>query len=309
MQTTQKIIPCLWYDDNAEEAVELYTSLFKNSHVSHTQRYGKEGFEIHKRPEGSVMSIDFELGGYSLVAMNGGPIFQFTPAISLYATLETRQEIDTVWNGLLDTGGTVMMPLDTYPWSERYGWIRDKFGLTWQISLGSLHDVGGQTLTPSFLFTGQQHGKAEAAIHEFTTLFPDARIHGIAHYPDTPENNANGSANTVMHGQFYLFNETFMAMDSAYDHGFTFNEAFSLQVFCDTQAEIDRYWQALSHVPEAEQCGWLKDRYGISWQIVPRQLVNLLADPNPNKSEAVMRAFMPMKKLDIATIQTAYDQA
>jgi predicted 3-demethylubiquinone-9 3-methyltransferase (glyoxalase superfamily) len=163
MPVVQKITPCLWFDDQAEEAVAFYTSIFKNSKVVAVSRYGEAGKEIHGRPAGSVMTVAFELEGQTFTALNGGPVFKF-------------------------------------------------------------------------------------------------------------------------------------------------NEAVSLQVDCQTQAEVDQYWKKLSEGgdPSAQQCGWLKDRYGLSWQIVPRVLIEMLMDPDAGKSQRVMTAMLRMKKIDIEELRRAF---
>ena len=160
----QKITPCLWFDNQAEEAAIFYTSIFKNSRIERITRYGKEGFEIHGRPEGTVMTAEFELDGQTFTALNGGPIFKF-------------------------------------------------------------------------------------------------------------------------------------------------NEAVSFQVHCETQEEVDYYWEKLSEGGDknAQQCGWLKDKYGLSWQVVPRVLSEHLSDPDPEKSQRTMKAMLQMKKIDIEKIKRAYD--
>ena len=163
MPPMQRITPCLWFDDQAEQAAKFYTEVFKNSRIKKISRYGKEGYEIHHRPEGSVMTVEFELDGQTFTALNGGPIFKL-------------------------------------------------------------------------------------------------------------------------------------------------NEAISLQVDCATQEEVDYYWEKLSEGGDenAQQCGWLKDRYGLSWQIVPRALLEMLNDPDAKKSQRVMAAMLRMKKIDIETLKRAY---
>lgn len=164
MPSLNKISPCLWFDDQAEAAVNFYTGIFPNSTIKQVSRYGEAGKEFHRRSPGSVMAIAFELDGQPFTALNGGPVF-------------------------------------------------------------------------------------------------------------------------------------------------TFNEAISFQVECDTQAELDHYWDSLAAGGDAraQQCGWLKDRFGVSWQIVPRILAGLTSDPDDVRSQRVVAALMPMKKLDIAELQRAYD--
>jgi predicted 3-demethylubiquinone-9 3-methyltransferase (glyoxalase superfamily) len=155
-----------------------------------------------------------------------------------------------------------------------------------------MKDVG-QKFSPCLLFTNEQAGKAEQAIQFYTSVFDDSSVNGILKYTA----NDPDVEGTVKHAQFKLGNEVFMAMDSSLAHAFSFNEAVSFVVNCKTQEEIDYYWDKLSAVPEAEQCGWLKDQFGVSWQIVPSILGELMSDPS--RSEKVVKAFMQMKKFDI----------
>ena len=295
-----KIVPCLWFDHQAEEAAQFYASLFQDSGIDEISRYGKEGFEIHGQPEGRVLTVAFHLAGYKLVALNGGPHFSFTPAISLFVVLESEAEVDALWQRLGE-GGSVLMPLQGYEWSPKFGWLNDRYGLSWQIMLGKRADVG-QTITPALFFVGPQSGKAEAAIEFYTSVFSGSTIDGILRW----EGDGPDPAGTVKHAQFRLAGETFMVMDSAHDHQFGFTEAISFMVYCDTQDEIDYFWTAMSAVPQAEQCGWLKDRFGVSWQILPSILLELMSDPDRTKSGRVMTALLGMKKLDIARLKAAH---
>jgi len=124
MTTIQKISPCLWFDNQAEEAAKFYVSVFKNSKILKIARYGKEGHEIHGRPEGSVMTVDFEIEGQRFTALNGGPDFKFTEAISLQVYVETQEELDEYWAKLTEGGDES---------AQQCGWLKDKFGLSWQI--------------------------------------------------------------------------------------------------------------------------------------------------------------------------------
>lgn len=300
---TQKIVPHLWFDDQAEEAATFYTSLFAESSIGTITHYTKEGFEFHGRLEGSVMTVEFELSGYQFVGLNGGPHFQFTPAISFFVVCETEEEIDTLWQKLAD-GGSVLMPLDKYEWSERYGWLEDRYGLSWQLSLGHLEDVG-QKITPSLLFVGDQAGRAEEAVTFYTSVFDDAEVTEMYHYGagvDEPEG-------LVKHAQFRLNGEQFMATDSTLEHPFTFNEAISLLIQCETQEEIDHFWETLTQGgdPNAQQCGWLKDAFGVSWQVAPTILHEMLQDPDTEAVARVTGAFLQMKKFDIQALEDAYE--
>lgn len=120
----QKISPCLWFDDNAEDAVNFYVSVFKDSNIGNVTRYGKEGYDIHKKKEGSVMTIDFEIEGQKFLALNGGPIFKFNEAISFQIYCDTQEEIDYYWDKLTEDGDKN---------AQVCGWLKDKFGVSWQV--------------------------------------------------------------------------------------------------------------------------------------------------------------------------------
>jgi predicted 3-demethylubiquinone-9 3-methyltransferase (glyoxalase superfamily) len=157
---------------------------------------------------------------------------------------------------------------------------------------------------PSLLFVGDQAGNAEGAVHFYTGLFDDAEILAVMRYGADQPPDKEG---TVTFADFTLANQKFAAMDSANEHNFTFNEAVSLLVECEDQAEVDGFWDELSVVPEAEACGWLKDKYGVSWQIIPKQLGELLNNPDPEKSQRVMKAMLQMKKIDVAGLYAALE--
>lgn len=299
----QRIVPHLWFDDRAEEAADLYASLFPGGRILGASRYGDAGQEIHGRPPGSVMNVDVELAGYRMLALDGGPHVRFTPAISFFVTVETEAEVDRLWNALSE-GGTALMPLDAYDWSPRYGWIQDRFGLTWQISLGDPGAIGG-TIVPALMFVTDRP-IAETAMRRYTGIFEDAAIGDVHRYPPGTPGGVDGG---VMHGRFRLAGQPFTAMDASSEmHGFGFNEAISLLVDCDAQEEIDRYWDALSEGGDrrAQRCGWLKDAYGLSWQVNPRELGEMLSDPDRERVARVTEAFMKMTKLDLPTLREAY---
>jgi predicted 3-demethylubiquinone-9 3-methyltransferase (glyoxalase superfamily) len=291
----QKIIPHLWFDNQAEEAMHFYTSIFHHSKVGNITRYGEAG----PRPQGSVMTASFELEGQQFVALNGGPYFTFSPAVSFFVNCETQEEVDELWKKL-SAGGTVLMELQKYPFSEKYGWLEDPFGVSWQLNLAS-HTP---KITPAFLFVGECHGKAEEAIQFYVSLFEHSSVIRIERYgagEEAPEG-------TVKYAMFSLNGQQFIAMESNGEHPFTFTPAISFLVNCQTQQEVDQRWETFSEGGEQEDCGWLRDKYGVSWQIVPTMLGELLGDPDPGKSQRVMQAMLQMKKIDIKTLKHAYEQ-
>jgi predicted 3-demethylubiquinone-9 3-methyltransferase (glyoxalase superfamily) len=159
-----------------------------------------------------------------------------------------------------------------------------------------------QKITPSLWFDNN----CEEAMNYYVSVFPDSKIEMIRRYPEgIPEGPMKDMSGKVLTGIFELAGQRFMALDGG--PIFKFNEAISFSVECDTQDEIDHYWENLSAVPESEQCGWCKDKFGVSWQIVPKQLGELLTSDDPEKVGRVMEAFMQMKKFDIAKLQEAYD--
>jgi len=256
---------------------------------------------LHNTPSGSVETVAFELAGQAFSAISAGPLFTFNPSVSFIVACETEAEVDALWKQL-SAGGQVLMELGEYPFSQRFGWTQDRYGLSWQV----MH-MGGrpiqQKIVPALLFVGSQAGKAEEAIRFYTSVFPRSKVGDILRYGKGEAPDAEG---TVKQALFTLAGQVFSATDSAYEHGFAFNEAISFMVYCDTQAEIDRYWEKLSAVPEAEQCGWLKDRYGLSWQVVPARMDEMMRSSDDEQLARVTQAFLAMKKFDLAELEKAY---
>ena len=302
----QKIMPYFWFDDKAEEAAQHYVSLFSSATgggetgIGSVSRYDKVVAEATGRPEGMAMTVEFQLAGHKFVALNGGPDFNITPAISFFVSCDTEAEIDELWAGLSE-GGQILMPLDDYGMSEKYGWTNDRFGVSWQLNLAS----APQKITPVLMFVGEQHGNCEQAIQLYTSLFEDAHLaYLLPHEAEGGETEGN-----VRHALFTLAGQTFMAMDSGRPHDFSFTEGVSLLVTCEGQDEVDYFWEALTEGGQEQPCAWLKDRYGVSWQIVPKTLMRLLNDPDPEKAQRVVQAMLQMKKIDIAGLERAYNQA
>ena len=298
-----KLSTNLWFNDQAEEAAKFYAALFKRSGVGTRTFYGKAGFEFHGQPEGKLMTVEFELEGQRFVALNGGPAFKFTPAISLLIACESKGEVDAFW-GPLAAGGAALMELGEYPFSEWYGWTQDRYGLSWQVMFMGDGQTAKQRIIPTLMFVGQQCGKTEEAIGFYASVFRNAKVGDMLRYAKGEEPDKEG---TIKHAAFTLEGQAFAAMDSALEHKFSFNEAISFMVHCETQEEIDHYWGKLSAVPEAEQCGWLKDRYGLSWQIVPNAMDQMLESGDEKKVARVTEAFLKMKKFDIAALRRAYE--
>jgi predicted 3-demethylubiquinone-9 3-methyltransferase (glyoxalase superfamily) len=256
---------------------------------------------------GKILTGIFELEGYQFMALDGGPVFKINPSISFMLNFDplivddAKQSLDKLW-GNLSEGGTVRMPLQKYDFSEHYGWIEDRFGVNWQLILTDPEGEPRPFIIPSLMFVGDVAGKAEEAAKYYRYVFDNSKEGNISRYPEGMEPDKAG---TIMFSDFLLENQWFVAMDSAQSHDFAFNEAVSLLVNCEDQEEVDRLWEALSAVPESEVCGWLKDQFGVSWQIVPDRLGELLSDPDKEKANRVMNSMLRMKKIVIADLEEA----
>jgi predicted 3-demethylubiquinone-9 3-methyltransferase (glyoxalase superfamily) len=291
----QKITPHLWFDREAVEAAEFYASTFPDSRVTDVTT-------IPGTPSGDTDIVSFQLLGQPFMAISAGPLFTFTPAVSFSISCSTREEVDELWARLSERG-TTLMPLDSYPFSERYGWTTDRYGLSWQVALTS-EGQRGQRITPTLMFVGEVCGKAEEAVDLYTSVFADSKAGPILRYGEQDQPDAEG---TIKYAAFALDGYEFAAMDSAREHDFTFNEAISFIVNCETQEEIDHYWDSLSAVPEAEACGWLKDRFGLSWQVVPTDMDEMLRTGTKEQIARVTEAFLKMKKFDLEELRSAYE--
>lgn len=301
----KKITLHLWFDKEAKGAAELYTSLFPNSKITNITT-------IHEvpTPTGDCDIISFELSGQPFMAINAGPLFRFNPSISFIVNFDpsrdknARKHLDKLW-GKLSQGGTALMPLDKYPFSEHYGWIQDKYGLSWQLILSNPEGEGRPGIVPSLMFVGAVAGCAEVAVNFYLSVFKNSKPGIVARYGIGQEPDKEG---TIMFSDFVLGGQWFAAIESAREHAFAFNEAISLLVPCETQEEIDYYWQKLSADPKAERCGWLKDKYGLSWQIWPTAMGEMMTKGTPGQIARVTEAFLQMKKFDIAALVRAYKE-
>jgi len=291
----QTITPHFWFDKEAKEAAEFYTSLLPDSKVTNITT-------LHDTPSGDCDVVSFVLADQPFMAISAGPLFKFNPSVSFHLKFQTKDEVDAIWEKL-SAGGKVLMPLDAYPFSERYGWIEDTYGLSWQVIYAGNTDIQ-QKITPVLMFVGTVCGKTEEAVTFYTSVFHHANTFFLTRYGKGEEPDQEG---TVQYVAFTLEGMEFGAMDSARDHPFAFNEAISFLVPCETQAEIDYYWEKLSADPKAEQCGWLKDKFGLSWQVWPTAIGEMMQHGTPEQIDRITQAFLPMKKFDLATLQKAYE--
>lgn len=284
------IYPCIWFDpskDDAQTAAAFYVNAFPDCKIA----------------SNSGMVVNLELLGQKIMMLNGGPQFKPNPSISLFVICRTEEEVEKLWENL-SPGSQGLLPLDTYDWSPKYGWLQDKFGVNWQLMLEKPFYTR-QKIVPLFFFTGKMHGKAQEAIDFYSAVFKNSKTFGIMNYTIEDQNAyANGM---VKHARFELNGYTFMAMDSGVENDFPFTEGISMVVEYENQQEMDDYWEKLTAGEGVEsQCGWLKDRFGVSWQIIPRVLFTMMNQPDKERSKRVLDAFLKMTKFDIATLEEAY---
>jgi predicted 3-demethylubiquinone-9 3-methyltransferase (glyoxalase superfamily) len=289
----QSITPHLWFDSQAREAAELYTTLIDGSEIVSVTT-------LRDTPSGDCDLVSFALAGQPFMAISAGPLFRFNPSVSFRIDCRSAGEVDALWQRLGE-GGQVLMPLDAYPFSPRYGWLQDRFGLSWQVMQAHGGEIT-QRIVPTLMFTGSVCGRAEEAIGLYTSVLGGAMAGDPMRYGSGEGPDVEG---TIRYAAFTLGGMQLAAMDSAREHDFAFNEAVSLLVPCETQEEIDRYW-TLSAVPDAEQCGWLKDRFGLSWQIAPSAMQRMLRDSDEQQLARVTRAFLGMGKFDLAALEAAW---
>ncbi len=301
------IYPHLWFDNSAVQAAELYTSLFPESDIISKSI-------LRDTPSGDCDMVSFRLWGQRFDAISGGPGFSFNPSLSFMVNYdplffkdfddpesEARKSLRAAWERLSE-GGKTLMDLGSYDFSPLYGWTQDRFGLSWQLIYT---DPGGDPrppIMPALLNTGRNFGRTEEAGEFYRSVFPGSQAGMLVPYPTDMGWNKK---DTIMFSDYRLGDLWIVAMDSGQDEEFPFNESVSLVVPCETQKEIDYYWEKLSAVPEAEQCGWLKDRYGLSWQIIPAELETLMERGSEGQRKALTEAFLQMKKFDIAQLHLA----
>jgi len=292
----QKIVPHLWFDQEAKEAALFYTGLFDQSKILDTT-------VIENTPSGDAERVVFELAGQRFEAISAGPYFKFNPSVSFMVACYTVEEVNALWKALSE-GGTELMPLGEYPFSKWYSWVQDRYGLSWQLMLTDTVD-NVQKITPNLLFSNESCGRAEEAVKYYTEVFENSQIEIISRYN---EGEAESPKAKINYAGFKLSGYAFSAMDNGFDVEFGFNEALSLIVYCKDQQEIDYYWDKLSAVPEAEQCGWIKDMFGVSWQIVPEIMEEMMKSGDREKRRRVTEAFLKMKKFDLEVLKEAYNK-
>ena len=247
------IYPALWFDNQALEAFEFYCSVFPNSMIlEHNQTVVKAS-----------------LSNQCFIGINGGPYFLPNPAISFTVICDSREEINALWQKLI-LGGASIIDLGHYSWNAYYGWVQDQFGYTWQLQLGNGSKTQ-QHILPNLLFCGMHQNQCSQALQYYQKIFPEFQRHQLLRYP------SGDLEGKIQNSIFSLNHLKFIAKDSPHKHIFDFNESVSFVIPCKTQQEIDYYWNYFTEHGSESWCGWCKDVFGISWQVIPNNLAQILA--------------------------------
>lgn len=303
--TMQKLVPNIWCNQNADEVAQFYAETFPNAETTNHQRYPTEGLLDFQQPmAGKTLTIDVSIDGFLITMINADDTFTPNPSISfMINNTAGREETDRLWSCLTD-GGQVLMPLQEYPFNEYYGWVQDRFGVSWQIMTHQANKCEQPYIYPHLMFGGAAQNRAAEAMEHYTQVFDDSRVlaqttYGDMGQPDPDDQNPTDpqtpiTARSIVFGLAELAGQTVGFMDSGVRQPFSFTGGVALLVNAHGQDQLDRYWDSLSANPDAEQCGWLQDKFGLAWEIVPDNLDQLMQRPG------AYQKLMQMKKIVIA---------
>ncbi|HCL05431.1 MAG TPA: hypothetical protein DHW64_05470 [Chitinophagaceae bacterium] len=277
---SKPIYPCIWFNNNAQEAAAFYCETFTNASIL----------------ESNPIVTRFKAGGLLFMLLNGGPQYKTTPAVSYFVYCNGETEINRLYD-LLKEGGSIVMPLGKYDWSPRYAWVQDRFGVNWQLDVEEINNE--QKIVPNLLFVNEKSRSIRAAREFYMKTFANSMQLMDMPYPF----EAAMGEGTLLFAQFKLNGFIMNAMSSTLQHDYDFSPGNSFVVECDDQKEIDYFWETLGAGGRYDMCGWLADQYGVSWQIVPSILAQLMQDPE--KGPRVIQAFLKMQKFDIQALKDA----
>lgn len=288
----QRLVPSIWFNRNAREAADFYTSALPNTSVGTVQYYPEAGLPKSQREfAGQPITVELDVAGFKLSMTNADDTFAPNPSISFMLNFDPaamddpREALRQTWEKLSE-GGQILMPLDSYDFSEYFGWCADRYGVNWQLMLTRAEGEPRPFIMPALLFTREARGKAATAREKYLQIFGEVAESAAGNrvdYPDFP--------GVILFSDAQLAGEWVVINDSTFDHAFTFSEGVSFQVFCADQPMIDRLWQAMAH--EEQPCGWCKDEFGVSWQILPQNFEELMG------REGAFEKLMQMTKIRI----------
>lgn len=283
----QKIKPFVWFERDMDKILEFYQGVFSGD-LKIVKKVKMGG-----TPSGEIEVVDLSIHGSNITFMTAGPYVDKNPAISFSLSFENEAALKNIWDKLA-LGGQVMMELQKYPFAPLYGWLSDKWGVSWQLIY--LPEANFPKFYPALMFTQDLAGKASEAIDFYTTLFPDSKVLNKIKY------GAGGGDNPeyLSHAEFSLAGQFFIALDSSAPHKFKFSDAISLVINVEGQDEVDFYWDKLTQNGGREsQCGWCRDKFGVSWQVLPKELGEATDNSDQEISSYAVKQMLEMKKIII----------
>jgi predicted 3-demethylubiquinone-9 3-methyltransferase (glyoxalase superfamily) len=294
----QKITPFLWFEKDMKGIVDFYTTTFPGTRT-------KNNAEIENTPSGQAQMCTLEIFGLNINLMTAGPYLPFNPTISFIISCDTEEEVTKLWDTLSCTG-KVLMDIGSYPFAEKYGWVQDKYGVSWQLMYSSTMKAP-QKITPTLMFAGDICGRAEEAVNFYTSVFHNSTIDYISKYGEDGDDEQIETNGVIKHAGITIEHFHMALMDSGKKSPLTFQQAVSFVVNCADQTEVDYYWEKLTAGGTEIQCGWLNDKFGIPWQVVPTAMEKMLSEGTAEQKARVTEAFMKMKKFDIKLLEQAFD--
>ncbi len=290
-----KIIPHLWFSDNGQEAIGFYTGLFKESSLRDLRVLPGNEFE-------NVKVMSFELMNTPMMAIEAVSTFQFNASFSYYVYCGSDSEVQRLYN-VLSENGNVVFPVGNYPWSSCYAWVVDKYGLSWQLDQDDIKTE--QKIVPTLMFSNQFSSSVAAYTEILKNIFPAFKLMVTAPYPV----EQSPSEGALLFAQVKIAGFVINLMSSHHSQNFEFNESNSLMVYCQDQDEIDYYWNCLAENGMMQACGWLKDQFGVSWQIVPAKLDEMIFQTDQIQLKELTDVMLKMVKLDVGVLERAMDKS
>lgn len=290
------IVPCIWLDHQAQEAARFYAATFPQGRVTATTHYPRDMRNPSNLPAGSVLTVELELVGQRFTLLNGGPAYTPNATVSFFVDLPEQGQVDAIVEALRP-GGQEMMELGSYPWSQRYAWIADRYGVSWQV----MHvPQATPAIRPCLMFSDAVHGRAEEALRQYADVL-GGEILALEHYDPQA-----GPPETLVHGRARFGATELVTMDSHVKHGISFTEGVSLQVTAGDQETLDQLWDGLVAGGQPSQCGWLTDRFGLSWQVVPDSTLRIWTSTDEAAKARAFQAMLGMVKLDGVALERAF---
>lgn len=281
-----KITPFLWFPKNIHPILVYYKTIFPELISDPLEKY-------EETPSGSIEFANIKIYDRELLIMAADDTSKFNNSISMTIWCNNLERTKYIWEQLSSTG-KVLMNADKYDWSEYYGWCNDKYGLSWQIMY---YPDSENMVIPSITMSGANCGKAAEFIENLKPIFKDISINHISKYGK----NENGdNPEHIAHCEFTVNNQKYIIMDSSNMHDQNFNESISFLILCKGQDEVDFYWdKIIANGGEASQCAWCKDKFGISWQVVPEELNQATGNPDPVIAKYALESMLQMSKIII----------